>query len=108
MRVLFVDDDPVLRRLGDYALSELGGMVVVTAADGPEALAVVDRAAPDVILLDYLMPGMNGDEVLEVLRSSPTTRNVPVVFLTGIKDEIELQELVAGGAVGWLVKPFDP
>jgi CheY-like chemotaxis protein len=108
MRVLFVDDDPMLRRLGDHALRELGGMSVVTAADGVEALAAVDRVAPDVILLDYLMPGMNGDEVLEILRSSRATRNIPVVFLTGVDDEEELWQLVEAGAVGCLGKPFDP
>ncbi|GMQ93269.1 MAG: response regulator [Acidimicrobiia bacterium] len=108
MRVLFVDDDPVLRKLGDHALGELGGMSVVTAADGAEALAAVDRTAPDAILLDYLMPDMNGDAVLAILASSPATRNIPVVFLTGVDDEDELRQLLAAGAIGCLTKPFDP
>lgn len=108
MRVLFVDDDPVMRRLGEHALSSLGGMAVATAADGVEALAAVDRVAPDVILLDYLMPGMDGAEVLALLQASQATRSIPVVFLTGVDDEDELKRLVAGGAVGCLVKPFDP
>ncbi|MFV1970067.1 MAG: response regulator [Acidimicrobiia bacterium] len=108
MRVLFVDDDPLLRRLGDHALRDLGGMSVTTAADGVEALDLVDRVAPDAILLDYLMPGMNGDEVLAILQSSPATRNIPVVFLTAVEDEDELRRLVAAGAIGCLLKPFDP
>jgi two-component system, OmpR family, response regulator len=108
MKVLFVDDDPVMRKLGDHALGDVGGMSVVTAGDGAEALACVDRVAPDVILLDYLMPGMDGDEVLASLRSSPATRHIPVVFLTGIDDEGELQRLVANGAAGSIAKPFDP
>lgn len=108
MRVLFVDDDPVLRKLGDYALGELGGMSVVTAADGAEALAAVDRAAPEAILLDYLMPDMNGDEVLAVLASSPAARSIPVVILTAVDDEDELRRLLTAGAIGCLTKPFDP
>lgn len=83
-------------------------MSVVTAAGGVEALAAVDRALPDVILMDYLMPGMNGDEVLEILQSSHATRNIPVVFLTGIGDAAQLRKFVASGAAGYLTKPFNP
>ncbi len=82
--------------------------MVVTAMDGYEALARVEEVSPDVIVLDFEMPGINGDEVLEVLRSSLTTRSIPVVFLTGIDDEDELNALITAGAVGYIVKPFDP
>lgn len=108
MRVLFVDDDALLRRLGEYALSEVGGMSVELASDGAEALAAVERAAPDAILLDYMMPGMDGDEVLAVLQASSRTRDIPVVFLTAIDNADELQALHAAGAAGYLSKPFDP
>lgn len=108
MRVLFVDDDALLRRLGEFALGQVGGMSVVTAASGPEALAAVERVVPDVILLDYMMPGMDGDEVLATLQSSPATRDIPVVFLTAIDDDEERQALLAAGAVGYLAKPFNP
>lgn len=83
-------------------------MSVVTAAGGAEALAAVDRALPDVILMDYLMPGMNGDEVLGILRSSLATRSIPVVFLTAIDDAVQLRKFVASGAAGCLAKPFNP
>jgi len=105
---LFVDDDPVLRRLGDHALRKVGGMSVDTAADGAEALAAVHESAPDVILMDYQMPDMNGDEVLAILQSSRETRNIPVVFLTGVDDAVQLRRLIASGAIGWLAKPFNP
>jgi len=103
-----VDDDPVMRRLGEHALGNLGGMTVATAVDGEEALAAVERETPDAILLDYLMPGMDGAEVLAILKASPATRSIPVVVLTAVDDEDELRQLVAGGAAGCLVKPFDP
>lgn len=108
MRVLFVDDDPLLRRLGEHALGTMGEMSVSTAADGAAALAAVERLAPDVIVMDFMMPGMNGDEVLAVLQSSPGTRGIPVVFLTGLDDEEQRSALLAAGAIGCLSKPFDP
>jgi len=108
MKVLFVDDDALMRRLGEFSLGELGNMSVVTAVDGYEALARAEEILPDVIVLDFEMPGMNGDEVLKVLLSSLTTRSIPVVFLTGIDNEDELNALIAAGAVGYIVKPFDP
>ena len=108
MKVLFVDDDALMRRLGEISLGEFGAMSVTTASDGPEALGMVEGLAPDVILLDFFMPGMNGDEVLKILRSSLATRSIPVVFLTALDNEEELAALVAAGAVGWIMKPFDP
>lgn len=103
-----MDDDALLRRLGEYALSEVGGMSVELASDGAEALAAVERAVPDAILLDYMMPGMDGDEVLAVLQASSRTRDIPVVFLTAIDNADELQALHDAGAAGCLSKPFDP
>lgn len=108
MKVLFVDDDALMRRLGEFSLGELGNMSVVTAVDGYQALARVEEILPDVIVLDFEMPGMNGDEVLKILRSSPCTRSIPVIFLTGIDNEDELNALITAGAVGYVVKPFDP
>ncbi len=103
-----MDDDPVMRRIGVHALGAVGGMSVVTAADGTEALAAIDLVVPDAILMDFLMPGMDGDEMLSILQSSPTTRDIPVVFLTGVDDDARRQALLAAGAVGCLGKPFDP
>jgi two-component system phosphate regulon response regulator PhoB len=108
MNVLFVDDDPVIRRVGQYVLENTDGVSVTMAADGPEALASVDQSPPDVIVLDYMMPGMNGDEVLAILQSSPATRSIPVVFLTGLDDGPQLDALHAAGAAGYIPKPFHP
>jgi CheY-like chemotaxis protein len=108
MRVLFVDDDPVMRKLGEYALENLGEMSLLTASDGVEALARVSEFVPDAILLDYMMPDMNGDEVLAVLKSNSGTRHIPVVFLTGADDENLLTQFIEDGAAGYILKPFDP
>ncbi len=108
MRVLFVDDDALIRKLGEFAFERIGGMTVITAANGEEALAVVDTEHPDVIVMDFMMPGMNGDEVLEVLQSRSDTREIPVVFLSGIDDPDQVRAWIAAGATGCLAKPFDP
>lgn len=108
MRVLFVDDDPMMRRLGVHSLESIGGLSVTAAASGQEALAIVDELQPDVILLDYMMPEMDGDEVLAMLQRSSTTRHIPVVFLTGLEQGQQRDTLLTSGAVGWIPKPFDP
>jgi len=108
MKVLLVDDDPVMRLVGEYALATVGDMSVTTAVGGMEALAVVDELQPDVILLDYMMPGMDGDEVFTALQSSPATRHIPVVFLTGLDQGPQRETLLTGGAHGCISKPFNP
>jgi CheY-like chemotaxis protein len=108
MIVLLVDDDPVIRRLGQFAFESVDEMTLTTARDGLEALNVVDGVQPDVILLDYMMPGMNGDEVLAALRSSPAVRHIPIVFLTGLEDGPRRDSLISTGALGCIFKPFDP
>ncbi len=108
MRVLFVDDDALIRKLAEFAFGRIGGMTVITAANGQEALAVVDTEHPDVIVIDFMMPGMNGDEVLEILQSCPDTREIPVVFLSGIDDPDQVRAWIDSGATGCLAKPFDP
>lgn len=108
MRLLFVDDDALIRKLAEIAFGRIGGMTVVTAANGQEALSTVDAEPPDAIVIDFMMPGMNGDEVLEVLQSRPETREIPVVFLSGIDDPDQVEAWIAAGATGCLGKPFDP
>ncbi len=108
MKVLFVDDDPVLRHLASYALGTIGNMTVDIAVDGADALAAVDASPPDVIVLDFMMPTMNGDAVLAVLQSSPATREIPVIFLTGLGGEAQQEAALLPGAVACISKPFDP
>lgn len=108
MKVLFVNDDPVLRRLADYALGTVGGMEVHMAPDGASAIRDADRLRPDVILMELLMPEMDGDEVFETLKLSERTRNVPVVFLTGIDNRVRTDAPLDAGVAGCPAKPFDP
>lgn len=108
MRVLIIDDEDLIRRIGAVSLGRLGGMDVVTAANGREGVSKARETRPDLVLLDVLMPGMDGEATLAALRSQAETAATPVVFLTGHDQPSELQRLSALGAAAVLTKPFDP
>ena len=105
--VLLVDDERSIRTICRVNL-EGDGLAVSEAADGAEALEVVRRARPSVVLLDVMMPGVDGWDVAEQLAADDETRKIPVVFLSARaapEDRRRAQEL---GAVGYVEKPFDP
>jgi len=104
-RILVVDDEPDLRTLANLALSQ-DGHIVVEASSGQEALAMIDAAMPDLVLLDLLMPKQGGMEVLRILRSKPATAALPVIVLTGIDDERTTRAGFEFGATDFLTKPF--
>ncbi|MFI5210800.1 MAG: ATPase, T2SS/T4P/T4SS family, partial [Gemmatimonadales bacterium] len=103
--VLLVDDEDTLRRVMKDLL-EREGYRVAEARDGVEALDEVDRRAPDIIVLDLNLPGMDGYTVLSKLRSRPTTRNVPIIVLTAKGDEDNEVRVFELGADDFLTKPF--
>ena len=106
-RVLLVDDESAIRTICRVNL-ESDGLTVVEAADGREALERVREQQPELVLLDVMMPGIDGWEVARELGAAKATRDIPVVFLSARaarEDRERAQEL---GAVGYIVKPFDP
>lgn len=105
MKVLLIDDDPVIRRLAEVGLTRAGWIVAV-ACSGEEALAVVRDAAPEVILLDVVMPGMDGLETLAALRKQACT--APVIMMTARDDPADVAGYRASGAAAVINKPFDP
>ncbi len=105
IRVLVVDDDPDIRALANLALSQ-DGHIVNEASSGTEALALIDAHAPDLLLLDLLMPGQGGLEVLRILRSRPATAALPVVVLTAMDDEANTRAGFELGATDYVTKPF--
>jgi CheY-like chemotaxis protein len=107
-KVLLVDDEPDIRRLGQMSLELMGRMAVVLAADGEEALALAAREKPDAILLDVMMPGMDGPHTLQRLKADPATASIPVIVLTASPSSSEVDALRALGAAGVVRKPFDP
>jgi two-component system, OmpR family, response regulator len=110
-RVLFVEDDPDLQTVARVALEALGGFTVLGCSSGVEALERVEAFAPDLILLDVIMPGMDGLETLRALRLLPRIGGiaaVPVVFMTASAQAQDVSEYRAAGAVDVIAKPFDP
>lgn len=87
---------------------ELAGYEVIEAADGLSAIRQATAKHPDVILLDVMMPGANGWEVLDRLRQEPSTASIPVVMLTALQSEDDQIHAWTGGAVEYLTKPFNP
>jgi CheY-like chemotaxis protein/phosphoribosyl 1,2-cyclic phosphodiesterase len=103
--ILVVDDDPDLRTLVHKALSQ-DGHIVSEASTGQEALALIDAQAPDLLVLDLLMPKQGGLEVLKVLRSRPATAALPVLVLTALDDGVNTRAGFDLGATDYLIKPF--
>ncbi|MCX6538728.1 MAG: response regulator [Acidobacteria bacterium] len=108
MKVLIIDDDADIRSIARLTLSRLGGMEVVEAASGAEGVRKAQNEKPDVILLDMMMPAMDGSETLAALRSQPATAMTPVILLTAMAIGAEVERMTALGAAGVLIKPFDP
>jgi len=107
-KVLLVDDEPHIRRIGELSLKGVGKWVAVLASSGGEALKIAETENPDLILLDVMMPGMDGPATLQQLRASETTARIPVIFMTAKVQKHEVDKYLAAGAVGVIPKPFDP
>jgi DNA-binding response OmpR family regulator len=107
MRLLLIDDEPDIRAIATLALERIGGWTVVGAGSADEALAAASGETPDIVLLDVMMPGLDGPATLERLRPVLGVQ-VPVVFLTAKAQPGDVERLMALGAAGVIAKPFDP
>ncbi|MDB4981281.1 MAG: hypothetical protein JWM82_2033 [Myxococcales bacterium] len=103
-RILVIDDDSNDRQLLEVLLAA-EGFVVVTASGGPEALALIERAAPDLILLDVMMPEMDGYQVAEAIKTNPALVAIPIIMVTVLDDRDAMMRALAAGAEDVLVKP---
>lgn len=107
-RILLVDDEADIRQIARLALETLGGFKVAECASGLEAPAAAARAAPQLILMDVMMPGQDGPATLKVLRATAATARIPVVFMTAKVQPQEVTAFRALGALDVIPKPFDP
>jgi len=107
-RILIVDDEDDIREVAQVSLELVGQYEVVTAACGRDGVTTARTAQPDAILLDVMMPDLDGPGTLAELRADPATRDIPVVFLTAKTQQADRARLAGLGAAGILVKPFDP
>lgn len=107
-RVMLVDDEPDIRTVAGMALEMVGRVSVRVCGSGAEALKSVDEFKPQLVLLDVMMPDMDGPGVLAALRARPGSAGIPVIFLTAKAQPEEIEKLRALGAIDILAKPFDP
>ena len=105
--ILVVDDDPINRMLLSRSLTA-DGHTVRTAENGRRALELLSKAADDVVLLDIVMPEMDGIEVLEAIKTDPRLRDLPVIMISGLDDYRNVVRCIESGAEDYLPKPFDP
>lgn len=105
---MVVDDDPALRYLAVLSLQRIGGFTVIEAASGEAAIELAIAAQPTAILLDVMMPVLDGPATFAKLRATPETARIPIVFLTAKVQPSEVVRLRALGALGVIAKPFDP
>lgn len=106
--VLIVDDEEDVRELARISLERIGGLRVIAASSGEEGLALAASEHPDAIILDAMMPGLDGPSTLARLKADPDTASIPVAFLTGSVQAVEQQRFTELGAIATLPKPFDP
>ncbi len=107
-RILHVEDDPSIQAVAKVALEAVGGFQVLSCSSGQEALDKVETFAPHFILLDVMMPGMDGPETLERLCAQTDLSNIPVAFMTAKVQPPEIEHYRSLGARDVIVKPFDP
>lgn len=107
-RILYVEDEPDIREIAQLALEVVGGLTLRSCASGEEALACAESFAPELILLDVMMPGMDGPSTLQALRAMPAVSGVPAVFMTAKVQPAEIAHFKSLGALDVVAKPFDP
>ena len=107
-RILIVDDEDDIREVAQMSLEMVAGWEVIPARSGDEGVRLAAEHRPDAILLDVMMPGMDGPATAERLRGRPETAAIPVILLTAKVQPADRRRLEALGVAGVLAKPFDP
>ncbi len=108
MKILLVDDEADIRKIAKLSLEAVGKHQTVMASTAAEGLALAASEQPDLIIMDVMMPEMDGVTALAALRRDPATAHIPVIFMTAKVQRFETNEYVGLGAVGVICKPFEP
>ncbi|ESA37447.1 response regulator receiver protein [Leptolyngbya sp. Heron Island J] len=106
--ILIIDDETDIHTVAQIGLTLETGWTVLTASSGIEGVEIAHKQHPDAILLDAMMPQQGGTETLEILQSSPETKDIPVIFFTAKTQATHRREFYRLGAKGVISKPFDP
>lgn len=107
-RITYVEDEPDIRAIAQIALEEIGGFKLDMCKSGQEAVDSVPAFRPDMVLLDIMMPVMDGVQTFHRLREMPDMSDVPIIFLTAKAQTHEIEDYKALGAAAVIAKPFDP
>ena len=107
-RICYVEDDEDIQRIVRMSLERVGKMTVEVVGDPTMAIDAMTAFKPDLVMLDWMMPRMDGPAVFREMRLHPETRALPVVFITAKAAQRDLDELIAMGAAGTVSKPFSP
>lgn len=106
--IVYADDETDIRTIAQIALEAVGGFEVTVCESGMQAVEAARKHKPQLVLLDVMMPGMDGPETLKNLRADPALADIPVIFMTAKVRPEEVESLIALGALGVIAKPFDP
>jgi two-component system, OmpR family, response regulator len=106
--LLYVDDDADIREIVEMSLGLDGSLAVSSSAGGEQALTVMRSAQPDLVVLDVMMPGLDGPAMLQRMRADPDLRHIPVIFMTAKANPQEVARFRDLSAIGVIAKPFDP
>ena len=107
-RILYVEDESDIQAIAKIALESVGGFTLMICSSGKEALEKAAEFAPELLLLDVMMPEMDGPSTLKLLRKIPDLNSVPAIFMTAKVQPSEVEELKTLGALDVIAKPFDP
>ena len=107
-RILYVEDEPDIQTVALMALETVGGFTVKACSSGQEAIDAAEAFEPDLVILDVMMPGMDGPATMEALRKLPAVADVHIVFMTAKVQSHEVERYLGMGAVDVIAKPFDP
>ncbi len=107
-KLLYVDDDPDIREIVELSLGLDGQLTVSTSAGGEHALETMRGGRPDLVVLDVMMPGMDGPAILMRMRADPELKDIPVIFMTAKANPQEVARFRELSAIGVIAKPFDP
>ncbi len=107
-RIMLVEDEEDIRAVAEMALESIGGFELKTCHSGEDALESIEKYNPQLIILDVMMPGMDGPETLKAIRQIPAFASTPAIFMTAKVQSDEIESYLAEGALGVIPKPFDP
>ena len=106
-RILFIDDEDDIKTLAQFCLESEAGWSMIGASDGKEGIAIAETEQPDAILLDAMMPDIDGLETIAKLRDNPKTKDIPTIFITAKAQASDRRRFYNAGAKGVINKPFD-